>query len=253
MKNIYLIPTDQPSMLHKAFDEAFILSIFPTLTNGLYKSVPYFSYITSDEDIKEGDWWFSTIDKIIFKVTKEDVLVTSQDGIPHGFYKIILTTDPTLIADGVQEIEDTFIEWLVKNPTCEFVQVIKENICSRCYSNNTDECWSAKECSDGKYDKTKYTIIIPQEEPKTGYVKSETKFLGVEFTLKDGSKQFVPKQETLEELAYRIAYIAGANEKAEKMYSEEEVYGLLKTYQSNYSYANNEIGLKKWFEDLKKK
>ena len=65
------------------------------------------------------------------------------------------------------------------------------------------------------------------------------------------------KQETLEEAAERYAdrdsFIAGAKHASERMYSEEEVYELLKTYQSSYSYANNEIGLKKWFEDLKKK
>jgi hypothetical protein len=75
-----------------------------------------------------------------------------------------------------------------------------------------------------------------------------------------------PNQETLEEAAEKYAkrsssavfqelhaedFIAGA--KWQRMYSEEEVYELLKTYQSSYSYANNEIGLKKWFEDLKKK
>jgi len=48
-------------------------------------------------------------------------------------------------------------------------------------------------------------------------------------------------------------FISGAKWQAERSYSEEEVYKLLKTYQSSYSYANNEIGLKKWFEDLKKK
>jgi hypothetical protein len=64
------------------------------------------------------------------------------------------------------------------------------------------------------------------------------------------------KQETLEEVArvsFNLGYDKGANWQAERMYSEEEVYELLKTYQSSYSYANNEIGLKKWFEDLKKK
>jgi len=35
------------------------------------------------------------------------------------------------------------------------VEIITENVCGRCYSNNTDECWSAKECSDGKYDYSK--------------------------------------------------------------------------------------------------
>jgi len=68
------------------------------------------------------------------------------------------------------------------------------------------------------------------------------------------------EKETLEEVArvsfnlgYDKGYDKGAECKAERMYSEEEVLELLKTYQSSYSYANNEIGLKKWFEDLKKK
>jgi hypothetical protein len=51
----------------------------------------------------------------------------------------------------------------------------------------------------------------------------------------------------------RDAFIAGGNHMVERMYSEKEVLELLKTYQSNYSYANNEIGLKKWFEEFKKK
>lgn len=38
-----------------------------------------------------------------------------------------------------------------------------------------------------------------------------------------------------------------------KSYSEEEVYKILLNYQSNYPYASNEIGLKKWFEEIKKK
>jgi hypothetical protein len=39
----------------------------------------------------------------------------------------------------------------------------------------------------------------------------------------------------------------------EKSYSDEEVYALLLNYQSNYNYANNETGLKQWFEQFKKK
>ena len=35
-------------------------------------------------------------------------------------------------------------------------------------------------------------------------------------------------------------------------YSEEEVYNLLLKYQNEYTYANNEIGLKCWFEQFKK-
>jgi hypothetical protein len=73
-------------------------------------------YITSDEEIKEGDW---VIDKngLLAKVITELTwhFINSK--------KIILTTDQDLIKDGVQPIEDYFLEWFVKNPSCEFVEV----------------------------------------------------------------------------------------------------------------------------------
>jgi hypothetical protein len=40
--------------------------------------------------------------------------------------KIILTTDQDLIKDGVQAIPDEFLEWFVKNPSCEEVEVEKD-------------------------------------------------------------------------------------------------------------------------------
>jgi len=36
---------------------------------------------------------------------------------------IILTTDPDLINDGVQSIDNTFLQWFVNNLSCEFVDV----------------------------------------------------------------------------------------------------------------------------------
>jgi len=74
-------------------------------------------------------------------------------------------------------------------------------------------------------------------------------------TLEEAAKEYVNGRCTggVMEKALLSAIEFGANYQAERMYSEEEVIGLLKTYQSSYSYANNEIGLKKWFEDLKKK
>jgi hypothetical protein len=123
MKNIHLLPTENPSRLFKDDFGKYFISINIDQEQNHFK--PQHIYITNSEEIKEGDWWFSTIDKIIFKVTKEDVLVTSQDGIPNGFYKIILTTDQDLIADGIQAIDDEFLEWFVKNPTCEEVKTRK--------------------------------------------------------------------------------------------------------------------------------
>ena len=39
-------------------------------------------------------------------------------------YKVILTTNKLLIKDGVQAIDDEFLEWFVKNPSCEEVEVV---------------------------------------------------------------------------------------------------------------------------------
>jgi hypothetical protein len=62
-------------------------------------------------------------------------------------YKVILTTNKLLIKDGVQAIDDEFLEWFVKNPSCEEVEVDKN------WNYPLDKSW-------------KYKIIIPKEEPK---------------------------------------------------------------------------------------
>jgi hypothetical protein len=68
--------------------------------------------------------------------------------------KIILTTDQDLITDGVQAIDDEFLEWFVKNPSCEEVEVDRDE---REVGNHLGGI--ATEYGD-------YKIIIPQEEPK---------------------------------------------------------------------------------------
>ena len=161
MKNIHVLPTDKASRLHTykgVLNLAANEFVAPTIVKNDLINLNI--YITSDEEIKEGDWFYTsqynTIDKLY------------SNGVINANYckKIILTTDQDLIADGVQAIDDEFLEWFVKNPSCEWVEVEKENICARCHSNDVDECWSAKDCSDGRYDKIRYKIIIPQGEPK---------------------------------------------------------------------------------------
>jgi hypothetical protein len=96
-------------------------------------------YITSDEKPKAGDWslYQNKIHKCI------------EDIVGDEFKKIILTTDQDLIKDGVQAISDEFLEWFVKNPSCEKVKVAD-------YGNVLfdDKIFHV------------YKIIIPQEEPK---------------------------------------------------------------------------------------
>ena len=114
MKNIHVLPTDKFQNIK--------LSLFE---NKLYlgdiasTALPQHIYITSDEEIKEGDW-------VLFISTNEVIKVPLGGFKGKVCKKIILTTDQDLIKDGVQEIPDEFLEWFVKNPSCESVEVIKQ-------------------------------------------------------------------------------------------------------------------------------
>jgi hypothetical protein len=156
MKNIHLLPTDKYSDLVYSTNKygGYFLSrhYSPMREMGdSYQNI----YITSDEEIKEGDWVLGDFpDKPIGKVISkygEEFTAQSLNGDKYGLAqydskKIILTTDQDLIKDGVQSIDDGFLEWFVKNPNCEEVEV---------------ESWQTK----GEWD-IDYKIIIPKEEPK---------------------------------------------------------------------------------------
>jgi hypothetical protein len=90
--------------------------------------------------------------------------------------KIILTTDETLIKDGVQEIDKEFLEWLDKNPSCEFVEIDLQHQyhSSKQFYDNADFV----NCTKEQYNSIKkgiptcplrilYKIIIPKEELKS--------------------------------------------------------------------------------------
>ena len=84
-------------------------------------------YITSDKEIKEGDWFIHTsqqIKKCESIVGKSIVIDNGKSSLwSDKSKKIILTTDQDLINDGVQPIDDEFLEWFVENPSCEAVEV----------------------------------------------------------------------------------------------------------------------------------
>jgi len=119
MKNIHLLPTDKPSRLILQ-NTKLLLSKYKEVNEG-FSEFNQNIYITSDEEIKEGDW---ILDNLI--ANKKPIIVTKElleDGLLKEDKKIILTTDQDLIKDGVQSINDEFLEWFVKNPSCEFVEV----------------------------------------------------------------------------------------------------------------------------------
>ena len=75
------------------------------MTHPIIKTDNYI-YITSDEEIKEGDWYLDTTINVLFKNDK-----IFLNGV--GYKKIILTTDQDLIKDGVQAIDDESKKWPV--------------------------------------------------------------------------------------------------------------------------------------------
>lgn len=136
MKNIHIIPTDKPSRIHldKRGKELLVYENFNK--EDRYTST-HNIYITSDEEINENDWYGSFIldantkwkTTILDCVVKADLNKTNEYLIePFSKYckKVILTTDPELIKDGVQEINDEFLEWFCsKNGKVDFVEVIQ--------------------------------------------------------------------------------------------------------------------------------
>jgi hypothetical protein len=114
-------------------------------------------YITSDEEIKE-DYAFHLKTQEVLKVKgvgekSKEIFHSKGFSYPKECKKIILTTDQDLIKDGVQAIDDEFLEWFVKNPSCERVEV--EN--KRFFNGFLDP-----EYASPKW-KYKYIIIIPKE------------------------------------------------------------------------------------------
>ena len=159
MKNLHIVPSNNPSRLVKVYNdvnrETFTLKLDVDVNDSFKEYVNI--YITSDERPSSNDYYI--IDDI-HEVLKNTFLKF----IDSKCKKIILTTDQDLTKDGVQAIDDEFLEWFVKNQSCEKVKL--EHI--------------------GYVDA--YKIIIPKEEPKQ--IKCYDKFNQI---LKEGDYVDVQK------------------------------------------------------------
>jgi hypothetical protein len=127
MKNIHLIPTDKLSRL--VLDDTIQQLRLVSKGEALWGNQNI--YITSDEEIKSGDWCINLNSpyqhKELCRIDNQIELERYAQKTGNACRKIILTTDQDLINDGVQLIDDEFLEWFVKNPSCKIVEV-NENI-----------------------------------------------------------------------------------------------------------------------------
>jgi hypothetical protein len=148
MKNIHVLPTDNPSRLCLSNNSILTIIEEANYTFSHIQSVNI--YITSDEEIKEGDWYINTFvsereQKPQTHTEKKQLINHQKDYRFKYCKKIILTTDFNLAPD-VQKIDDDFLEWFVKNPSCEEVEVYNDK--------------------NVGYEYDHYSIIIPKEEQK---------------------------------------------------------------------------------------
>jgi hypothetical protein len=110
-------------------------------------------YIISNTENVDENCWIITDGKLV------QVSYLLSDEVAKG-NKVILTTNKLLIKDGVQAIDDEFLEWFVKNPNCEWVELEK--------FEDGDCVIAGKE-----YINYSYEIIIPKEEPKQLFTKGD--------------------------------------------------------------------------------
>lgn len=199
-------------------------------------------FITNDEEINKDTKTCWCID------ISCNELVLHQGVLPSYHYKhykkIIMTTDKSINVlcscgkdcgakeSGIQAIDDEFLEWFVKNPNCEEIEVVDVR-------------------SLGVYGSYyPYKINIPKKETKQETLEEiaiqKRNELGLKGTI-DG-------------------FIAGAKWQQERMYSEEEVKNLIKiiewydkesdvrpNYTPDIEERIGEISMWDWFEQFKKK
>ena len=115
--NIHVLPTDNPGRLYLTtheyiFEKGYALSTDECQNKNIF--------ITSDEKFNRDEYVTDGVE--VIKATPK--LVDAQGLVDRrDWKKIILTTDQDLIKDGVQAIDDEFLEWFVKNPSCERVEI----------------------------------------------------------------------------------------------------------------------------------
>jgi hypothetical protein len=145
MKNLFILPSEKPSRLLKSQNNNFMIiksdttNWFEIILKNTYQNI----YITNNDGLNENDYVITDDVDNYGKLFQVSWLKNNKI---KNCYKVILTTDHDLIKNGVQAIDDEFLEWFVKNPSCEEVETYKP--------------------IERGIPLLGYKIIIPKEEPK---------------------------------------------------------------------------------------
>jgi hypothetical protein len=265
MKNIHVISTSKPSKLLKDLvDKTYQFKKEVSFGNRI--ELPLNIYITSDEEIVLNCYHFNSKYGDEPQKTNQRDIDSRKYWEEEDYYisKIILTTDQALIKDGVQAIDDEFLEWFVKNPSCERVEVVSAKTIPALQLTGNGHCW--------------WKITIPKEEPKQECMITKIMQMDAELAYKSLPKQketleeasFVAGEESFKEFrkgileANRFDFVCGftagakwQQEQDKKLYSEEEVRNIVeqtieKFYKHRYVETKSEMK-ELWFQQFKKK
>ena len=217
MKNLHVLPTENQSRLrYNIITKIWELNEFPKYHTDIKST--HNIYITSDEEIKMQDWCITAKGNLLQMIEGDTALGFAL----LGCKKIILTTDPDLIKNGVQAIDAEFLNWFIKNPSCEEVAIDFSLV-------------------SGSF---KYKIIIPNSE----IWKDIPEFEGYEEAL----NQFPEYNQYLE----RISFEKGVEWQAERSYNEDEVKTIINDIvEKHCTYFRQETkdSVKlEWFKKFKK-
>jgi len=295
MKNIHILPTDKPSRLYKQTGKLLLDTISDISTDGI--STNQHIYITSNEEIKVGDW--------VIEFQKGDDIgevhfINSEYIIARDIQKkIILTTDELYIHNDlipkeyntfpqyIQKIDYEFLEWFVKNPSCEEVEIergklqidddgqkygfpdmskykiiiTKEEPKPHSFCETPESKCTMNYCDENGCQNRKRELVEPQEEPKQETLtyseasKKEERIFNSNMLIKETLEDAMNKDgyhESDYDKIWREGVQFGAKWQAERMYSEEDVYHILCEHTA-FLFAGGKSTLSEWFEQYKKK
>lgn len=244
MKNIHILPAKNPQVSAKGqiylathdipnthYPIRLVRSKPNSTTSHRKECVRQELYITSDKEINVGNYYLCKLSMKPLKCIGDEYFNNVDEN------KIILTTDQELIADGIQAIPDEFLEWFVKNPSCEEVET-KVSL-----EYKLDEFGNAF---------WGYNIIIPKEIdmlelgqiiPKRNKMKAQT---AVEWLV----NELIKNKFIAESGAFTNTLVEQAKEmeKKQQKFSEEEVEKLIKT-----TYEETMGAMVDWFINNKDK
>ena len=248
MRNLFVMPTMGMSTLYKRNDlGTYHIGPFDLCLTGDLLRTNQYVYVTNDEEI-DGGWVWHLGRCHLLKVGKFTEINGSKGFRDSEFNsnflevlvsdcrKVVMTNDPDLIREDVEQIPDTFFDWFVDNSDCETVNV-------RRIANGVEN----HKLTYG------YKIYNPREgtvSKKSGGLKigDNTNF-GVITDLNENSVCF-GKNNVGVDVWYKRSSVIKVSTKEPIHYDESEVLELLLNRPGPYL-TDDEI--KEWFSNVKKK